>query len=70
MTTTHRVTNQPPPLEGRNLFEDNVPLVEALEREGGGWARERASEVGATWGGEPVRWGVEANEYPPRLPRR
>ena len=35
---THEVTNQPPPLEGRNLFEDNLPLVEALEREGGGWA--------------------------------
>ena len=47
---THEVRNQVPPLEGRNLFEDNLPLVEALEREGGGWARDRASEVGARWG--------------------
>lgn len=28
--TTHTVTNQPPPLAGRNLFTDNRPLVEAL----------------------------------------
>ena len=39
---THEVANQVPPLAGRNLFEDNLPLVEALEREGAGWARERA----------------------------
>jgi putative acyl-CoA dehydrogenase len=64
---THEVTNQVPPLEDRNLFDDNVALVEALEREGGGWARERAREVGAVWGGDPIRWGFEANENPPRL---
>jgi putative acyl-CoA dehydrogenase len=64
---THEVTNQPPPLEGRNLFDDNVALVEALTREGGGWALQRCRDVGAAWGGEPVRWGFEANEHPPRL---
>ncbi len=64
---THDVANQVPPLEGRNLFADNVALVEALEREGGGWARDRALEAGAAWGGDPVRWGFEANENPPRL---
>jgi putative acyl-CoA dehydrogenase len=64
---THEVTNQPPPLEGLDLFETNVPLVEALEREGAGWARERASEAGRAWGGEPIRWGFEANDNPPRL---
>ena len=66
---THEVTNQPPPLAGRNLFEDNVPLGEALEREGGGWARERLVEAGAFWGGEPMEWGVLANERPPVLHR-
>jgi putative acyl-CoA dehydrogenase len=66
-SATHEVTNQPPPLAGRNLFEDHTVLVEALEREGGGWARERASEVGAVWGGEPMAWGLDANAYPPRL---
>jgi Adaptive response protein AidB N-terminal domain len=48
---THTVENQPPPLDGLNLFETNVPLVEALEREGAGWARERARAAGAVWGG-------------------
>ena len=66
---THQVTNQPPPLSGRNLFEDNLPLAEALEREGGGWASERASEVGHFWGGEPMQWGELANERPPVLDR-
>ncbi len=64
---TQEVANQPPPLEGLNLFDTNLPLVEALEREGGGWARERASEVGRAWGGEPLRWGFEANESSPQL---
>jgi putative acyl-CoA dehydrogenase len=64
---THEVANQVPPLEGRNLFDDHVALAEALEREGGGWALSRAREVGAVWGGDPMRWGFEANENPPRL---
>jgi putative acyl-CoA dehydrogenase len=64
---THAVTNQPPPLEGLNLFECNRPLVEALEREGGGWGAERASAVGALAGSEGIRLGFEANENPPRL---
>ena len=64
---THEVANQAPPLQRRNLFDDNVPLVEALAREGGGWAHERAREVGAAFGGAPLRWGFEANENPPQL---
>jgi putative acyl-CoA dehydrogenase len=69
MTTAagHDVANQPPPLEGRDLFADNVPLAEALEREGGGWARERLHDAGLFWGGAPMRWGFEANEHPPVL---
>ena len=64
---THRVTNQPPPLEGLDLFSQNRPLVEALEREGGGWAAADAAMVGEIAGGEAIRWGFEANENPPRL---
>ena len=65
---THDVLNQPPPLAGRNLFEDNAPLVEALDREGAGWAAGRAREVGAFWGGEPYAvWGERANTHPPVL---
>jgi hypothetical protein len=51
----------PQPLRGPRA------LAEALEREGGGWARERLRAAGAFWGGEPMRWGVEANEHPPVL---
>jgi putative acyl-CoA dehydrogenase len=64
---THVVTNQPPPLEGIDLFTQNRPLVEALEREGGGWARADAAVVGEIAGGDGIRWGFEANENPPRL---
>jgi putative acyl-CoA dehydrogenase len=64
---THRVTNQPPPLEGLNLFEQNRPLVEALERADLGWGREQASAVGEVSGGEGIRLGFEANDNPPRL---
>ncbi len=64
---THEVTNQPPPLDGRNLFLDNAPLVEAIGREGAGWASERAIEAGAFWGGEPIAWGERANTHTPVL---
>ncbi len=66
-TTTHEVLNQVPPMEGRNLFEDHAALREGLEREGGAWARDRLRAAGAFWGGEPMRWGFEANEHPPVL---
>ena len=64
---THEVRNQVPPMEGRNLFLDNTPLVEGLAREGGEWAHDRAVEAGAFWGGEPQQWGFDANENPPVL---
>jgi putative acyl-CoA dehydrogenase len=66
-TATHEVLNQPPPLAGRNLFEDHAALQEGLEREGAGWARERVRAAGAFWGGEPMQWGAQANEHPPVL---
>jgi putative acyl-CoA dehydrogenase len=64
---THTVFNQVPPLEGLNVFDSNVPLVEAVEREGAGWVRERASALGAFVGGEPQQWGRLANENKPVL---
>jgi putative acyl-CoA dehydrogenase len=59
--------NQPPPLAGHDLFLENRPLAEALEREGGGWAAETASVFGRFLSGEPLEWGRLANENPPRL---
>jgi putative acyl-CoA dehydrogenase len=65
---THEVANQPPPLEGVDVFSSNVPLVEAMQREGGGWAAERASALGRFVGGKPQQWwGRLANENKPVL---
>jgi putative acyl-CoA dehydrogenase len=64
---THEVLNQPPPLENYNLFDHDTALAEALEREGGGWARERVRDVGALAGGDAIRWGIDANTYTPVL---
>ncbi len=66
LETTTRV-NQPPPLEGYDLFGENRPLVEALHREGAGWAEDRCRAVGRELGGEPLEWGRLANEHPPTL---
>lgn len=64
---THEVVNQPPELVDLNLFEENRPLVEALRREGAAWAEGHVSELGKIAGGEPLRWGAQANENPPVL---
>jgi len=67
---THEVFNQTPPLEGIDVFSSNLPLVEALRREGGGWARERAAELGrfvGGVGGPQDLWGRQANENKPIL---
>ncbi len=65
---THEVFNQAPPLEGVDVFSSNLPLVEALQREGGGWAAERAAVLGKFVGGKPQQyWGRQANENKPVL---
>ena len=63
----HEGANQPPALEGYDLFLENRPLAEALERDGGGWVADEASEFGRFLSGEPLEWGRQANENPPRL---
>jgi putative acyl-CoA dehydrogenase len=62
------VPNQPPPLHDYDAFAHNRPLAEGLEREGGGWARERVS-LFACFAREPevLEWARQANESPPRL---
>jgi putative acyl-CoA dehydrogenase len=65
---THEVANQPPPLEEVNWFEHDRVLVEAVEREGGAWGRERLTQFGA-WLGQAstIRLGEQANRYQPQL---
>ncbi len=57
------VLNQPPPLQPVNLFEIDLALTEALEREGGGWGVDRVREAGALAG------SVEAAEHGRRAER-
>ena len=60
--------NQVPPLTGYNLFLTDRVLVQAVEREGAGWAREQISELGWLLGTEEAqRWGFDANENKPVL---
>jgi putative acyl-CoA dehydrogenase len=49
------VLNQTPPLQPVNLFEVDLALGEALEREGGEWGVERARETGAASGSTETR---------------
>ena len=44
--STHDVLNQPPPLAPFNAFEADLPLREALDREGGGWGVDRVRDTG------------------------
>ena len=65
---THDVINQSVPLEPANLFELDVPLQEALERENGAWGVDRARDIGAAAGTPEARehsFRAERNE--PRL---
>ncbi len=64
---THEVINQVPPLIGYNVFEQDLPLVEALDREGGDWAAQRVRAIGEIAGNDAIEWGRLANENPPKL---
>jgi putative acyl-CoA dehydrogenase len=65
---THEVLNQSPPLEDTDLFSTDKPLVEALEREGAGWATGQVRAFGSLMGSlEVVQWGFDANRNTPVL---
>lgn len=65
---THNVTNQPPPLENINLFELDIVLNEAVQREGAAWAIDRMRCFGAQMGSAEILQHAElANRFPPQL---
>ncbi len=65
---THEVFNQPPPLVGYNVFGADRALVEAVDREGAGWARAELEALGRLAGSEEaIGWGFAANANPPAL---
>jgi putative acyl-CoA dehydrogenase len=65
--TAADVFNQPPPLEGHNLFAENRPLVESRRREGGEWGEGQAASLGQLLSDRATDWARQANENPPRL---
>ena len=64
---THRVHNQPPPFDPRDLWADDVVLREAVAREGGDAFVERLARYGVLAGDELYRLGFDANRDRPRL---
>jgi len=62
---THRVENQVPALADYDAFATDAALQEALEREGGGWARPELSAFGPIAGGELMALGALANRHRP-----
>jgi putative acyl-CoA dehydrogenase len=66
-TTASDPMNQVPPLEGYDLYGENLPLVEAVAREGAGYSDDSLRVLGTLLGGEPLELGRLANEHPPQL---
>lgn len=65
---THTVDNQPLPLEDYNPFEADAALVEALDREGAGWAAAACRALGKEIGSaEVIALGRDANRFMPEL---
>ena len=64
---THDVENQPPSLAPYHAYATDLPLREALAREGGGWAEDQVATYGAIVGGESMVFAVAANENRPTL---
>ncbi|WP_267242197.1 acyl-CoA dehydrogenase family protein [Streptomyces sp. PR69] len=70
--TTHTVTNQAPPLVGYDVYACDRALTEGVERHVApellDGVREELGELGRAAGSAQAQeWGVQANEYPPKL---
>ncbi len=67
LMSTHEVINQAHALENYNAYSRNLPLQEAVAREGAGWAQDwlkaRGAEVGSA---EWIEHGRLANANPPQ----
>lgn len=64
---THEVLNQPPPLEGLDLFASDTALREAIAREGAAWGVPALGAYGPVAGGEILELGFQANANRPVL---
>lgn len=62
------MTNQSPALEDYNVFTSDVPLVEAVERDGAAWERDDLESLGSLAGSADAQeLGRLANEHRPEL---
>jgi putative acyl-CoA dehydrogenase len=64
---THEVSNQSPPLAPYDTYATDLPLREALKREGGGWAEKEVAAFGPVTGGELMQLSFTANENKPKF---
>ena len=64
---THRVDNQPPPFESRDLWADDAVLREGVLHEGAADFVPRLAAYGVLAGDELYRLGFDANRDRPRL---
>jgi putative acyl-CoA dehydrogenase len=65
---THEVFNQPAELAEYNLFDSDIALREAVQREGASWASNALGAFGARAGSaEFLELGTLANKNPPEL---
>ena len=65
---THEVFNQPVELVDTNLYDSDIALKEAVQREGAGWAMDGLEAFGARAGSaEFLELGTLANKNPPEL---
>lgn len=62
---THDVTNQPPSLDGANLYRIDLPLQDWSRRFDAGWAEARIDTYGALAGGPLMEAGFLANQNKP-----
>ena len=62
---THEVTNQPPSLDGANLWRIDLPLQQWVLRYDAGWAQARIDAYGALAGGPLMAAGFAANRNKP-----
>ncbi len=65
--STHEVDNQAPLLAPYDAWRTDLPLREAIAREGGGWAEREIAAYGVIAGGELMQLGYTANENKPKF---
>ncbi|MFN3400381.1 MAG: acyl-CoA dehydrogenase, partial [Ferrovibrio sp.] len=68
MTDVFEVLNQPPALEDYNLYTTDKALMQAVEVNGAGWAKDRLNVYGRRLGdAETIENGRLAHKHPPQL---